>query len=315
MKGVIMCSDEENYEKMTPVIRDLAYLALTVGNQPRGSNASKLFWVSQAKIRDDARNVTGNALLRKPIYHVDKLYAEHGYTIVGADPSMPSCRRIVNQPDAWWSSGCDPRWPPEEESDMPTDEICICLTSVKKLSSGWGLCAADSELFVRLTKILPAKADVFIIGNAFGYSSILLALLLAGHVDALDAEIEGTCNTAGSWLTRKIAKKAGLDLQLTSGFSPQDVPGAMRAQKYGLAFIDGDHTEKQMLLDFYAVEPYMADSAVIVLHDIASFDLDKAVAKLPEEWRRHRVFGRNYLNLVGTVLVYRGYQEGILEEL
>eukprot|EP00415_Alexandrium_ostenfeldii_P002574 UN2574 len=87
----------------------------------------------------------------------------------------------------------------------------------------------------------------------------------------------------------------------------------MRAAAYDLAFIDGEHSRRQVLLDFAVVAPRMSPSAAVVLHDVGAFDLHDAAAALPAEWQRQTVHGRYYKNLVGTVLLHRGFPPGTFD--
>ena len=88
----------------------------------------------------------------------------------------------------------------------------------------------------------------------------------------------------------------------------------MLAQQY-VVFIDGEHTNDQLEADFAAVESRLASVAVVVLHDVGLYDLHVGVARLPSSWNRHVVRGRAYKNLVGTVLLHRGFPEGVFREI
>merc|ERR1712107_109245 len=152
----------------------------------------------------------------------------------------------------------------------PWDEICGCLSGkYRVLPTGGGLLNADVEVFLRIRDLLPAThTRAFVIGNAFGYSAMVLGLLIAnthemggaaGSVDVIDAEVEGECNRAGTFITRAVANASGVDIALTKGRSPEDVPLAMRSKTYDLAFLDGKHTVMQLSLDFAAVETVPVD--------------------------------------------------------
>jgi len=203
-------------------------------------------------------------------------------------------------------------------ASAPGQEVCECLGSIAgRLDTGKGISDSDAELFFRLRRGMPEHARAFVIGNAFGFSTILLGVLFSsggGSVDAIDAEMEGGCNKMGSYVTRRIALANHLDVKLTNGFSPHDVPAAMRFAQYDLAFIDGQHTVPQLLADFAAVEPYMAEKAFIVLHDVGYCDLWAAVGDLPLSWGRKLIRGVRYKNLLGTVLLHRGFPAGYFED-
>ena len=56
----------------------------------------------------------------------------------------------------------------------------------------------------------------------------------------------------------------GLAIIATTGASPADVGSAAHGAPYGLAFLDGDHTPRQLLLDFAALFPFLAERAIVV---------------------------------------------------
>ena len=185
------------------------------------------------------------------------------------------------------------------------------------LDVGGGVEDGDVEVFVRVARVLGKRnASVFAIGNAFGYSSVILGLLFrGGAVDVLDAEVEGACNAAGSALTRAIARASGCPITLTApAFSPADVPAAARSAPYDLAFIDGPHTDEQLRADFHAVEPYLAHRAVVVLHSVGHAELGAGVRSLPAAWERVMVRGKFFKNLLGTAVLHRGFPLGTFQE-
>ena len=68
-------------------------------------------------------------------------------------------------------------------------------------------------------------------------------------------------------------------MQLTAGFSPQEIPKAARLSAYGGAFIDGLHTNEQMVADFAGILPRLSQNSVVVFHDVAICNLDPAWAE------------------------------------
>merc|ERR1712232_510247 len=100
--------------------------------------------------------------------------------------------------------------------------VCMCMHPGQFFYTGWGVMDADIEVFVHLRSVLPSPdIHVFAIGNAFGYSTIVLGLLFArqgtGSVDVIDAETEAGCNHIGSLLTRTIANASKLNVALSIG--------------------------------------------------------------------------------------------------
>jgi predicted O-methyltransferase YrrM len=108
-----------------------------------------------------------------------------------------------------------------------------------------------------------------VIGNAFGFSTFVIAALCPDCVvDVIDAEVEGCENGVGSELTRKIADRFFPGVQLTKGFSPQDLPKACRFDQYDFIFIDGMHTNDQLTKDFEGIRMKRSDNSVVYCHDV-----------------------------------------------
>uniref|UniRef100_A0A7S4UR10 Uncharacterized protein n=1 Tax=Alexandrium monilatum TaxID=311494 RepID=A0A7S4UR10_9DINO len=327
------------------LVYDLAVFSAHVGGRGRLDAAQRLLW----KAAHDLRGLLGRHVPREPISDLrgpgpcprsgavigeaNGLYLAQGFEVISmfelAATFLRTARGIRVLPEAARRVGCEASGADRRRrSGMlgPEPEVCGCLHPGQFLHTGWGIMDADVELFVNLQEALLAsparRARVFAIGNAFGFSSVVLGLLFArklgagsGLVDVIDSETEAGCNHVGSLITRSIANASDLDIALSVGLSPRDVPHTMRAPAYDLAFIDGEHTERQLQLDFGAVAPRLAARAAVVLHDVGFFGLHAAVAGLPPEWRRHPVRGRSYKNLVGTVLLHRGFPAGTFDHL
>ncbi len=162
--------------------------------------------------------------------------------------------------------------------------------SGKMLRTGGGFHASDIELFLRISEKFPVRS-IFIVGNAFGYSTFCLSEIFKGAVvDAIDAEIEGKDNRRGSEITRAIAQKHYPNVRLIIGFSPQDTPKAVhpdilkKLKGYDLVFIDGKHTNGQMVKDFVGLIPFLSPRCVVAFHDVGLYKMHqgfKAVKKRP----------------------------------
>merc|ERR1712137_501740 len=110
----------------------------------------------------------------------------------------------------------------------------------------------------------------------------MLGLLFANaSVDVIDAE---TSAHGSKWskLTRLIAEEENLNLRVTAGFSPTDIPAAARSNAYNFVFVDGRHTEAQLFYDVRRVMDYLAPGAVVVLHDVDNAQLHLAVTAILE---------------------------------
>lgn len=225
---------------------------------------------------------------------VDNLYRGHNLVVYYPDPLVPTMRMLAGN----FENGCTKTG---------------AQGQVYKF--GAGLANADIELFSTLSKLPNWQVwNIFEIGNAFGYSTLVLALAFPrARIDVIDAELDGVCAAEGTMVTRELVKFIGADVQIHVGLSPQDVPAAMRRpRKYELAFIDGQHTLDQLVLDFEAIQPRLANRSVVVLHDVESFNLLAAVKLLlvshvGQGFAFYRARSLSYHNLLGTGLLVRGF--------
>eukprot|EP00929_Paragymnodinium_shiwhaense_P084911 TRINITY_DN45434_c0_g1_i1.p1 TRINITY_DN45434_c0_g1~~TRINITY_DN45434_c0_g1_i1.p1 ORF type:complete len:425 (+),score=86.56 TRINITY_DN45434_c0_g1_i1:86-1360(+) len=262
------------------------------------------------------------------------LYRRHGFLVDKASrwkPYLLGNRMVEVTPEAAAKVGCPPGQSSEEEllSEKRGDYLtpasardCSCLRP-GVWQMGAGIADADIEIFVRLVKAMSRSRRtplrVFAVGNSWGYSSVILGLLLGrygwGSVDVIDAESEDRCTATGSRLTRRLANASRLDVVVTAGFSPQDVPAAMRHPTYDLAFIDGLHTNEALAADWAAIVPRLKHDApvAVVLHDVGITALHEAVESLPPAWSRAVPLGGAYKNLLGTTIMHRGFPAGTFD--
>ena len=84
----------------------------------------------------------------------------------------------------------------------------------------------------------------------------------------------------GSQLTKRVAKRLGLDVQVTKGFSPQDLDSACRHDKYTLIFVDGEHTNEQIVKDFIGIKDRLAENCIVFFHDVGLRDMDEGWLKV-----------------------------------
>lgn len=183
------------------------------------------------------------------------------------------------------------------------------------LNTGGGFHESDIYLFIRISRLLPARS-IFIIGNAFGYSTFCLAeIFKEAYIDVIDAEVEGEDNKLGSEITRIIAQKYYPNVKLTIGLSPQDTPNAVSPQimtqfgGYDLVFIDGLHTDEQIVKDFEGIFPFLSPRCIVAIHDVGLCKMYKGFRKIKEIATKNGFNG--YISRVtwtqfGTALVSRG---------
>jgi len=150
-----------------------------------------------------------------------------------------------------------------------------------KLRTGGGIALGEVYLLEEICAAVQPKR-IFIIGNAFGWSTFAFALARPeAEVVALDAGIEGHDNKAGIELTNQIAGKEGMRVKCVFGFSPQDVPKAVTELSAApdLVFIDGLHTDEQLMLDFEASHA-VAPNALYLYHDVVNFGMQKPFGQI-----------------------------------
>jgi predicted O-methyltransferase YrrM len=187
----------------------------------------------------------------------------------------------------------------------------------RPLSISYGISLTDILLFQWIAASAPWR-QALVIGNAFGFSTFVIAALCPGcFVDVIDAEVEGCENALGSDLTRKIASRFFPGVQLTKGFSPQDLPKVCRFSEYDFIFIDGMHTSEQLIKDFEGIRRLRSQNSAVYCHDVG-------MARMIQGWtyiKSHllgwddRPFDLHFTNF-GCSLVLKGHEElkGFLEQ-
>ena len=112
---------------------------------------------------------------------------------------------------------------------------------------------------------------LFVIGNAFGWSTLALALLNPeATVLAID---DGSDRHAleGIEFTNRAAGEEGLNAKAVLASSPKDVGRVIGDHLEGpvdFAFIDGEHANEHIELDFDAVRPHADPACVYLFHDV-----------------------------------------------
>lgn len=129
--------------------------------------------------------------------------------------------------------------------------------------------------------------NIFIIGNAFGFSTILLSLIFPhAKVVSIDAGCEGKDNMRGIELTNIICKKHSLNAIVEYGFSPQNTQEIINKHfgenKIDLCFIDGLHTNEQLLLDFEESQKYCHSNTLYFMHDVINWKMQESFQKIKQ---------------------------------
>lgn len=152
------------------------------------------------------------------------------------------------------------------------------------VTDGLGISPQEIYFLECLAQARPAKR-IFAIGNAFGWSTLALALANPGsEVVAIDAGYDLN-SLAGLEVTNRIAARLNLKVQAIEAVSPQDV-GAVLNRTIGevdLVFIDGYHTSDQVVADWHAVQPFLHPDGVALFHDVLFCNLLSGFRRIGEE--------------------------------
>ena len=201
-------------------------------------------------------------MMNSPVAKMIRLYKDEGYTI----------RTGLN---------------PCHFSGAAHAPFTVLFDGTHVATTGWGISLQEVYCFEQLFASWSPRT-ILIVGNGFGWSSLLLSLLNPqAQVVVLDAAVELDTPQHpyidGIALTNKIAAREKLNLRVIKGFSPQAVPSVVEEHLDGsvdFAFIDGLHTETQQALDFEAIFPYAAPDAVFVFHDVINWKMEAGFKRL-----------------------------------
>jgi predicted O-methyltransferase YrrM len=165
---------------------------------------------------------------------------------------------------------------------LPSAPFTRFVKNGRNMTGGLGI--ALQEIYLLENLFADYKPHhVFTIGNSLGWSTLALGLLLPdSRVVAMDAGFDEN-SLHGLDLTNSMAVQAGLPVRAVKGVSPQDVPLVIDAELEGrvdFAFIDGLHTNEQIVLDYEAVAAKAAPGAVYLFHDVHLFDLYEGIARI-----------------------------------
>jgi hypothetical protein len=177
--------------------------------------------------------------------------------------------------------------------------FCTLYRDGRPLSTGGGGIAISELCFFEcLRSALPLRS-LFVIGNSGGWSTLALSLLWpAAEVVAIDCGMVerpsklfetfdydrhrgDTANDFGLALTNTIARTHGLKTSVILGTSPQDlarVIGSACPVPPQLVFIDGGHSNPQIIRDFEGLQGLVDENCIYVFHDVVNWHLEKGFA-------------------------------------
>ena len=156
------------------------------------------------------------------------------------------------------------------------------------VTDGLGISPAEIYFLECLARARPAK-KIFVIGNAYGWSTLALALANEdAEVVAIDAGFDEN-TIEGIEVTNRMARRLALNVRVLKAVSPQDVPRVVEDTlgHIDLAFIDGFHTSEQIVKDWRAVRPFLRSESIALFHDVAFCDLVAGFEQIVAEsgWR------------------------------
>jgi len=178
----------------------------------------------------------------------------------------------------------------------------------RTVNASFAVSLSDILVFQWIAGMAPWH-HALVIGNSFGFSTFVIAALLEGcEVDAIDAEIEGSENGLGSEITRKIIASHYGGVRLTKGYSPQDLDKACRFENYDFIFIDGMHTNKQLISDYKGIQKRCAKDCVVYCHDVGMAKMQTGWQKIIEElmYPNDEAFELHFTSF-GSTLVVSGF--------
>ncbi len=171
---------------------------------------------------------------------------------------------------------------PNHAEGLPWSLFTWYCRNGQKLTEHLGI-AMQEVYFLEhvLAAYTPARA--LIIGNSMGWSTLALGLLMRrGKVVAMDVASDPAMRE-GLALTNRIAARHNLPVRAVQGTSPQDVAAIVDAEIGGsvdFAFIDGLHSNDQVVRDYLAVHAKAAPDAVYLFHDVVFCDLHAGMTEI-----------------------------------
>jgi predicted O-methyltransferase YrrM len=174
---------------------------------------------------------------------------------------------------------------PTRFTQLPFTEFTYVVTDDGTSADAVGISPAEIYFLEHLFQVY-RPGSIFVVGNGFGWSSFALALLnpeadvvaIEAGLDVLTERWIGLCND--------MAREEGLRVRVEKGVSPGDVAavvGAGFSAPVDFVFVDGEHTNEQVQLDFEAVWPHTHERSVFLFHDVLFWDLaaglDRIVAR------------------------------------
>ena len=145
-----------------------------------------------------------------------------------------------------------------------------------------GLALQEIMFLESLGKYLEPK-NCFIVGNAFGWSTVATALTFPG---SKTIGIDKETNPRGRDLTNQIFEALNLEGGAQLGVSPKDtskVCGENFDGEIDFVLIDAIHTNRAIYADFQGVFPLCSERCVFLFHDVINWKLASGFEAITKE--------------------------------
>ena len=131
--------------------------------------------------------------------------------------------------------------------------------------------ALQEIMFVEQFSDFISPQRILIIGNAFGWSTIALALMFPNaKTVAIDPHVQGVN------FTNELIAKNNLPARAIVGRSPEDVAVVVRDHLGGsvdFSLLDAIHTNEAITTDFAAIRSVATDQAFYLFHDVINWNM------------------------------------------
>jgi predicted O-methyltransferase YrrM len=177
---------------------------------------------------------------------------------------------------------------PKRHGGLPQAPFTWLTRHGRSVTNGLGITLQETFIVADLAAAARPKT-IFVIGNSFGWSTLALGLACpTAKVIAIDACLD-VQTRQGLALTNQLARDLGLKhLAALEAMSPRDVARVVKKHlggKVGFAFIDGLHTNAQVVLDAQALKPFMAPRGTLLFHDVLDFGLEPGLQKIAQAYK------------------------------
>jgi hypothetical protein len=179
----------------------------------------------------------------------------------------------------------------------------------RTINCSGGFTVSDAFLFSSVSRVIQPK-NILVIGNSFGLSTFVLADLFPNAtIDAIDAELENIEPQLGSEITRKIIKSDFQNVNLTIGFSPDDLLKVANGKTYNFVFVDAMHTNDAVLKDYYGILNLVSEDCLVYFHDVANCNMFESWSLIKEHSHNLKYDSFEFgFTQMGCTALLKGYE-------